>query len=54
MPQRKIIVAVAPVAHMHKVLPAGLKNPVRSEEVAAETIACWKAGASLFHLHVRV
>ena len=53
MPQRKIIVAVAPVAHMHKVLPPGLKNPVRSEEVAAETIACWKAGASLVHLHVR-
>jgi 3-keto-5-aminohexanoate cleavage enzyme len=53
MQSRKIIVAVAPVAHMEKKIPAGVVNPVDPEVLARESIECWKAGASLVHLHVR-
>ena len=50
---KKIILAVAPVAHMEKEIPAGVVNPVDPEMLAAEVIECQKAGASLVHLHVR-
>ncbi len=50
MPARRIIVAVAPVGAD---LPASLRNPLSPEQVAEETVACWEAGASMVHLHVR-
>jgi len=50
---RKIIIAVAPVAHVEKTIPSGAVNPVRSEDIAREVLDCAKAGASLVHLHVR-
>lgn len=53
MSKKKIILAVAPVAHMEKKIPDGLKNPVLPEDLASEVIACAEAGASLVHLHVR-
>jgi 3-keto-5-aminohexanoate cleavage enzyme len=53
MPTKKIIIAVAPVAHMEKTIPVGVENPVRSGKIAQEVIACYKAGASVAHLHVR-
>lgn len=48
--ERKIIVAVAPVGREVEPPP---KNPLTPEEVAAEVIACTRAGASMVHLHVR-
>jgi len=48
--KRKIIVAVAPVGR--EIKPPSV-NPLTSEEVAAEVIACTRAGASMVHLHVR-
>ncbi|NLE14355.1 MAG: 3-keto-5-aminohexanoate cleavage protein [Spirochaetales bacterium] len=53
MNPRKIVVAVAPVAHMEKTIPHGVKNPVLPEDIAEQVIACAKAGASMVHLHVR-
>jgi len=53
MQRKKIIIAVAPVAHMEKQVPPQVTNPVDPKRLAAETIACWRAGASLVHLHVR-
>jgi 3-keto-5-aminohexanoate cleavage enzyme len=53
MANRKVIIAVAPVAHMEKKIPEGAKNPVLAEDIAAQVIACAQAGASLAHLHVR-
>lgn len=53
MSKRKIIIAVAPVAHVEKKIPEGARNPVLAEDIAAQVIACAKAGASLAHLHVR-
>ena len=47
---RKIIIAVAPVG---KDIEPPSSNPLSPEEVATETIACTKAGASMVHLHVR-
>ncbi len=47
---RKIIVAIAPVGG--KMVPPS-KNPLTPQEVAAEVIACTRAGASMVHLHVR-
>ena len=48
--KRKIIIAVAPVG---KDIETPSINPLSPEEVAAETIACALAGASMVHLHVR-
>lgn len=48
--KRKIIIAVAPVGK--NIEPPSI-NPLSPEEVAAETIACTRAGASMVHLHVR-
>jgi len=48
--QSKIIVAVAPLGRSIK--PPS-KNPLTPEEVAAEVIACTRAGAGMVHLHVR-
>jgi len=53
MQRKKIIIAVAPVAHMEKKVPPQITNPVDPAVLAKETIACWNAGASLVHLHVR-
>ena len=50
---RRVVIAVAPVAHVGSVLPPGTRNPLTPEEVAAETVACAEAGASVVHLHVR-
>ena len=47
---RKIIVAVAPVGRNID-LPS--KNPLTPEDVAADVVACARAGAALVHLHVR-
>ena len=49
----KIILSVAPVAHVGTKLPSGLKNPLTPEDVAAEVLGCARAGASMVHLHVR-
>jgi 3-keto-5-aminohexanoate cleavage enzyme len=48
--ERKIIVAVAPVGGA---LPPPSLNPLTPEEVAAQVVACEKAGAGMVHLHVR-
>lgn len=50
---RKIIVTVAPVCHVGKVIPADVKNPLTPEEIAEDTINCYKAGACEVHLHTR-
>lgn len=47
---RKILIAIAPVGTD---IPEGIQNPLSPEQVAAETIACAKAGAGMVHLHVR-
>jgi len=52
-PKRKVILAVAPVAHMEKTIPSGAVNPTRSADIAREVIECARAGASLVHLHLR-
>jgi 3-keto-5-aminohexanoate cleavage enzyme len=49
----KIILSVAPVAHIGAKLPSGIKNPLSPEDVAKDVIGCAKAGASMVHLHVR-
>ncbi len=51
--KQKIIVAVAPVSHVGKKLPAPSRNPLTPEEVANEAIRCAEEGASIVHLHVR-
>lgn len=50
MNRHKIIVAVAPVGT--DIEPPSI-NPISSEDVAQEVIACTKAGAGMVHLHVR-
>ena len=50
---RKIIVTVAPVCHVGKEIPAECKNPLTPEEIAEDTINCYKAGACEVHLHTR-
>jgi len=50
---RKIIVAVAPVAHVGTRLPAGAHNPLTPEQIASAVIGCARSGASMVHLHVR-
>jgi 3-keto-5-aminohexanoate cleavage enzyme len=52
-PVKKIMVAVAPVAHVGHPLPAGCKNPLTPQEIARDVIECWREGASMVHLHVR-
>ena len=49
----KVLVGVAPVAHVGTRLPSGVRNPVTPDEIASEVIACAHAGASMVHLHVR-
>lgn len=51
--KRKIVVTVAPVCHVGKPVPAGSKNPLTPEEIAADVAACAAEGASMVHLHVR-
>jgi len=53
MAVKKVIIAVAPVAHMEKQIPEGIVNPVDPEVLAKEVLGCVRAGASLAHLHVR-
>lgn len=50
---RKIIVTVAPVCHVGKEIPDDVKNPLTPEEIAEDTINCYKAGACEVHLHTR-
>ena len=50
---RKVIVTVAPVCHVGKEIPADVKNPLTPEEIAEDTINCYKAGACEVHLHTR-
>lgn len=50
---RKVIVSVAPVAHVDHPIPKGTHSPLTPEEIAQDVIACWKEGASMVHLHVR-
>ena len=49
----KIVIAVAPVAHVGTPMPPESKNPLSPEEVASEVIGCAAAGAAMVHLHVR-
>jgi len=51
--KRKVIIAVAPVAHVEKQIPVGARNPVRSADIAREVLECARSGASLVHIHVR-
>ena len=44
---------VAPVCHVGKEIPAECKNPLTPEEIAEDTINCYKAGACEVHLHTR-
>ncbi|MDJ0874168.1 MAG: 3-keto-5-aminohexanoate cleavage protein [Desulfobacterales bacterium] len=48
--QEKIIVAVAPVGA--DIAPPSV-NPLTPEDVAADVVACSRAGAAMVHLHVR-
>ena len=50
---RKIIITVAPVCHVGKEIPQGVKNPLTPEEIADDTIRCYEAGACEVHLHTR-
>jgi 3-keto-5-aminohexanoate cleavage enzyme len=50
MMQNKVIVAVAPVGG--NIAPPSI-NPLSAEDVAAEVVACSRAGAAMVHLHVR-
>ena len=50
---RKIIITVAPVCHTGKQIPAECKNPLTPEEIAEDTINCYRAGACEVHLHTR-
>ena len=50
---RKIIITVAPVCHTGKKIPAECKNPLTPEEIAEDTINCYRAGACEVHLHTR-
>jgi 3-keto-5-aminohexanoate cleavage enzyme len=49
----KIILSVAPVAHVETKQPPGFKNLLSPEEIAEDVIQCAKLGASMVHLHVR-
>jgi len=51
--RRKVVIAVAPVKHPGSQMPSGCRNPQSAAEVAAEVVACARAGASMVHLHVR-
>lgn len=53
MSNSKVVVAVAPVCHTNKAVPEASHNPLSAREVAEETVRCWRAGASMVHLHVR-
>ncbi len=48
--QEKVIVVVAPVGA--DIVPPSV-NPLTPEDVAAEVVACARAGAAMVHLHVR-
>lgn len=50
---KKIILSVAPVAHVGTKIPPGVKNPLAPEEIAEDVLACARAGTSMVHLHVR-
>lgn len=50
---RKIIITVAPVCHVGKEIPSECKNPLSPEEITADVVNCYKAGACQVHLHTR-
>ena len=47
---RKIIIVVAPVSSKPS---KDINNPISPEEIAKDVTLCYKAGASVVHLHVR-
>lgn len=52
MSKRKVIVTIAPTGGMaHKSQNPHL--PTQPEEIAADVVACWKAGASVVAIHAR-
>jgi uncharacterized protein (DUF849 family) len=52
MSKRKVIVTIAPTGGMaHKSQNPHL--PTQPEEIAADVVACWKAGASVAAIHAR-
>jgi 3-keto-5-aminohexanoate cleavage enzyme len=51
--KRKVVIAVAPVKNPGVALPVACVNPLTPQQVAEQTIACARAGASMVHLHVR-
>lgn len=53
MNRRKIIVTVAPVCHVGKEIPPECKNPLSPEEIAEDTVNCFREGACEVHLHTR-
>ena len=53
MKRRKIIVTVAPVCHVGKEIPPECKNPLSPEEIAEDTVNCFREGACEVHLHTR-
>lgn len=53
MKSDRLILLVAPVAHEGTVLPEETANPLAPEDVAAESLRAWNAGASIVHHHVR-
>jgi 3-keto-5-aminohexanoate cleavage enzyme len=50
---KKILISVAPVAHVGTTIPDGINNPLTPEDVAYDALECFKRGASMVHLHVR-
>jgi 3-keto-5-aminohexanoate cleavage enzyme len=50
---KKILISVAPVAHVGTPIPVGMNNPLTPEDVANDTLQCFNKGASMVHLHVR-
>jgi 3-keto-5-aminohexanoate cleavage enzyme len=50
---RRVVVAVAPVAHVGTFLPPECRNPTTPGAIAEETRRCIDAGATVAHLHVR-
>ncbi|MCI6619850.1 MAG: 3-keto-5-aminohexanoate cleavage protein [Prevotella sp.] len=50
---RKIMITVAPVAHVGQTIPEGCRNPLTPEEITDDVLNCYRAGACEVHLHTR-
>ena len=53
MKERKIVISIAPVRNPGNPYPKQCANPLTSEQVAGQTLACAEAGAGMVHMHVR-